>query len=275
MCLITCLILVSGVIPIIINESYKNGKGYITVWTGADVLSFYGALIGAVGTIVLGIVAWKQNVRLLKIEENAFIAENTCSAIVSSVAVKKVNQNACNLNLHVEQIVSTRTALLTSCYSSIEFELKLKMLNNIPVLVHISDLLVFSFINNEEDSKFNILRAKESKDDYSRIAVGENYCGFNCTILLSKDEKDKLLESILDKKSEMLMEIYFSIITDKMVASNYKCRVKLKYAERQNNSNVNFIVDDENQPICFWYGNEAVEKENIIIKDITEDRDNG
>lgn len=92
----------SFVIPIVINESYKSGKGYITVWTGADVLSFYGALIGAVGTIVLGIVAWKQNVRLLKIEERTFVAESACSAIVNSVIVKKINQNACNLYLHLE-----------------------------------------------------------------------------------------------------------------------------------------------------------------------------
>lgn len=273
--LIVCLILVSILIPIAINESYKKGGGYITVWDGKDVLSFYGSLIGAVGTIVLGVVAWRQNIRLLKIEENAFVSENTCSAIVSNVTVKKINQNAFNLNLHDEQIVSTKEAILTNYCSSIEFEFRLKMLNNVPVLVHISDLLVFSSVGNEKNCKMNILRAKERECDYSRVAVGEKYCGFNCTICLTKDEKDKLLESILGKNSEMLMEIYFTLMSDKMIASNYKCRIKLKCDKKRDNLNVNFIIDDKYQPICFWYGNEVIDKEDINIRDITEDKDNG
>lgn len=39
-------------VPIIINELYKTGKGYVTVWNGADVLSYYGSLLGAIATIV-------------------------------------------------------------------------------------------------------------------------------------------------------------------------------------------------------------------------------
>ena len=38
-------------IPIIINESYKANCGYITVWDGADVLSYYGAIVGALITV--------------------------------------------------------------------------------------------------------------------------------------------------------------------------------------------------------------------------------
>ncbi len=44
-----------GVIPIIINESYKYGAlhgGYITMWDAADVLSYYGTLLGSISTIV-------------------------------------------------------------------------------------------------------------------------------------------------------------------------------------------------------------------------------
>lgn len=38
-------------IPIAINECYKPNKGYITVWGGAEVLSYYGTILGAVATI--------------------------------------------------------------------------------------------------------------------------------------------------------------------------------------------------------------------------------
>lgn len=62
-------------VPIVINELYLQNKGYMTVWEGADVLSFYGAALGSVGTIVLGIIAWKQNERLLKLEETKYTLE--------------------------------------------------------------------------------------------------------------------------------------------------------------------------------------------------------
>lgn len=38
------------VIPVAINESYKHGVVYITKWDAADVLSYYGTVLGAVAT---------------------------------------------------------------------------------------------------------------------------------------------------------------------------------------------------------------------------------
>lgn len=39
-------------IPVIINELYKNNRGYLTLWGADDVLSFYGTILGAIGGIV-------------------------------------------------------------------------------------------------------------------------------------------------------------------------------------------------------------------------------
>lgn len=39
-------------VPIGINEMYKANKGYETVWTGADVLSYYGTLVSTLSTII-------------------------------------------------------------------------------------------------------------------------------------------------------------------------------------------------------------------------------
>lgn len=63
------------VVPIGINELYLTNDGYVTVWNGADMLAFYGAILGAMGTIILGIVAWAQNKRLLKLEETKYTLE--------------------------------------------------------------------------------------------------------------------------------------------------------------------------------------------------------
>lgn len=40
------------IIPIVINELYKTGKGYKTIWNGADVLSYYGSVLSSIGGIL-------------------------------------------------------------------------------------------------------------------------------------------------------------------------------------------------------------------------------
>ena len=57
------VVLTAGVfaIPIIINEAYKYGKGYVTMWNAADMLSFYGAMLSFIGTVILGLIATNQS----------------------------------------------------------------------------------------------------------------------------------------------------------------------------------------------------------------------
>lgn len=73
-CIITATFLVVG-IPIIINECYKANCGYITVWSGADVLGYYGAILGstiAVATLTITIVFTKK-----QIQRDAFLKNET------------------------------------------------------------------------------------------------------------------------------------------------------------------------------------------------------
>lgn len=51
LCGLAVLFSVVGV-PILINESYIPSGGYITKWGAADVLSYYGTLLGALATII-------------------------------------------------------------------------------------------------------------------------------------------------------------------------------------------------------------------------------
>ena len=39
------------VVPVMINESYKADNGYMTMWGAADVLSYYGIILGSLITI--------------------------------------------------------------------------------------------------------------------------------------------------------------------------------------------------------------------------------
>lgn len=74
--LISSLILLMIFVPFGINESYKAENGYVTVWSGDDLLIYFGSILSALGTIIIGLVAFKQNEktneindRLLKIQE--------------------------------------------------------------------------------------------------------------------------------------------------------------------------------------------------------------
>lgn len=48
------LVLIAVIIgvPIGINECYKANEGYVTVWGGADVLSYYGAIVASAGAAI-------------------------------------------------------------------------------------------------------------------------------------------------------------------------------------------------------------------------------
>lgn len=48
-------------IPLLINESYKQNLGYITVWEGKDLLAFYGSILTFIGTVFLGALTLYQN----------------------------------------------------------------------------------------------------------------------------------------------------------------------------------------------------------------------
>lgn len=63
--IIGAVFLIAG-IPIIINECYKANCGYLTVWDGADMLGYYGTVLGsiiAVATLAITIVFTKKQIQ--------------------------------------------------------------------------------------------------------------------------------------------------------------------------------------------------------------------
>ena len=68
--------------PIIINECCKGGSGYITIWSAADTLSYYGTVLGALvaaATIAVTIIFTRkqlQRERFLQLKGQTFEAIN-------------------------------------------------------------------------------------------------------------------------------------------------------------------------------------------------------
>lgn len=84
--LLVGVLLIIGV-PLIINECYLRNNGYLTVWEGADVFAYYGAVLSFIGTTILSLLALWQNKRLS--DENA-IAQNK---------LKEISERANELNI--------------------------------------------------------------------------------------------------------------------------------------------------------------------------------
>lgn len=109
----TAVILVA--IPFIINESYKVNSGYITMWGASDMLSFYGAFLGFIGTVALGALALFQNkqaneinARLSSLEKERFKLELQPFVLVTNwkmeiVEVFDVIANPKKLSFQIEQ----------------------------------------------------------------------------------------------------------------------------------------------------------------------------
>lgn len=172
-----------------INQSYKSNIGYQTLWGPADVLSYYGSFLGAFGTIFLGYVAWTQNKRLLKIEENSFIANNACIGFMRSIVFSDVNQKACNLEAHVEQIVSALPDdTRIDNYGSLTLKVEMKIEDNVAALVRIKTLNLI--VSRNGLAYQNTLECHGIEKSFSRVAILPGGIKFNITMIVNPEEKN-------------------------------------------------------------------------------------
>lgn len=99
------LIVLVVIVPLIINESYKQGTGYVTLWNASDVLSYYGAILASVGGIfgVFFTVKYSQKqyrkdarLRIMPFIATDFMLNNNCCKdfveIQSQDSVKNKNE---------------------------------------------------------------------------------------------------------------------------------------------------------------------------------------
>lgn len=104
------LVMLTLGIAIAINESYKAGNGYITLWLPADTLAFYGSYLTFVGTVVLGIVAVYQNKKaqglneqLQKLQQAQYISMVSATKVMietrSSTTPKFMNTQMKDINV--------------------------------------------------------------------------------------------------------------------------------------------------------------------------------
>lgn len=279
--IIVSILLAIGV-PFIINESYKVENGYLTVWNGADILSYYGAILSALGTIILGIVAWKQNARLLKVEESTYLAANAGSALLTEITITGVQSQACNFENHSEQIVLTEEAKQSQSpldYGSISFLCRIEPfdLTKHIALVNVKNVLLIGAKNLQQNADA-ILTGKGEDSRYSRVAMLKEHDEFQFTLIMSKTEKQHFITAINGMYNEIFMDIDVSLMTDRYVSSDLRCRATLRSADYDEKEKIysHFKTDAYDPPKCFWGGSQVHNQSSVSIKTIrTEEKING
>ena len=265
-------VVVAFIIPIIINELYQVNDGYITVWNGADVLSFYGAVLGSLGTIALGVVAWEQNRRLLKIEENNFLSNSLSKLLISHLCISGFNQNACNLDLHTEQILTSdkENYLDHSKCHSFNLTFTISTVENYPALLKIERIiLAVEGKDNRGQTKQIIIDAENIFEEYSMIAMSKDGFVFNCTCIIPSDNL-KELQILVQKQSTIIVSVFLRTVTVKCVCTRWRLRAKLLFGGGQEKAQVAFKTESTTPATCFWLDSEIVSRKGIKMKRIDE-----
>lgn len=92
-------------IPIIINELYKRQNGYLTLWSAADVLSYYGAILQAILNIVVLYVTILYTRKQIQYEH------------IEHIENEKLNQIEYELSNYLEQLYPLKLYEISLLYN--------------------------------------------------------------------------------------------------------------------------------------------------------------
>lgn len=268
-------ILTSFAIAFIINAIFKiPGIGiFVAEWEAGDALTYAGSILGSMCTFILGYVAYKQNDRLHKLEEDNFIANNNSMIVINALEVKSKTQNQINLDIHSEQILVDEN-FNDDINHGFVFSINAnKLEGSIPSLIHISSCYIICSENKEEKEHPPIDTVLSAKNNYfgesklySRIAVckdidkeNEIY-RFPFTLILSADKRDKLSQIIKSPKNKIIGEFYFEVVTNKFVSTKCKCRCYFDCVQVGEK-----IKWECKEPQVFFYGNEILDRNAVKI----------
>lgn len=183
--IIVAIFLIVGV-PVIINECYKANCGYITVWGGADVLGYYGAILGsiiAVAALAITIVFTKKQIQrdsFLKNENEKWnrlkaVFMQTLSDINPMRVLKDVMDNgitdptkAINLLQRYQMDCRITNDILNAHLNMVDYPKFKKLIDSI-----VATAEEFVSICQKEIDQYSDLRIWQHKDTASKLLKAE------------------------------------------------------------------------------------------------------
>ncbi|MGX7072520.1 hypothetical protein [Helcococcus kunzii] len=227
-------------------------------------------MLSAIGTIYLGYIAWKQNERLLLIEERSYLSSNAGSALISEIGIKDVNFIACGFHNHVEQIVQTQEVENkpdNHLYKSFSLECKLDLIDNTKHIAFIK-VKAIELLSNNSDKNQSLISAKGSDEEYSKVAIFKNYDKIQITLKMSKNEKDKFIKSINDSEATIFIVMKLLLLTDNFVETELTCQATLGNPDYDAKEKIysNFKTLEDSPARCFVNGISLKNINQIKIK---------
>ena len=218
-------------------------------WKAGDALNYVASIFGAVGTIILGYVAYKQNDRLQEMENNNYIANYSSMVLMNNIYIKQDADIPVNWEIHSEQIIKDCDWDEKTSYLGYKFTFNAKSMGNgIPALIHIKDCNIFcSDENNENMSSY--LFGKNYSNVYSRIAIHQDgNIKFGMTYVIDAKKRVEFENAIKQSAYSVVVEIVFDIVTDKRVVTQCKC---ISHCDGKNCANQ--ITWEDKDPKVFFY----------------------
>lgn len=257
---ILCLI----VVPLGVNYAFRYAAPVDILaarWEAADALNYIASSLAFIGTFFLGLIAWKQNTDLQKIESDTFIANNSCEVFLESIRLKNLNHIVSNLDTqHMESIVAEKG--IEGCnYGSFQINICLKRKSGYSTQVRVNEMLIFI---GDETTTIPIW-TKRYDDTFNKIAITEKYNLFDVTVLLKPETKKKIIAHLNDN-CKIMIDMNIELVSASYVSTKVKCRGNFIKSEKEDLKN-NFELSGKDS-MCFWGGN-IVYAENDVIARIT------
>ena len=228
-------------------------------WEASDALNYIATTLAFIGTFFLGLVSWRQNTDLQKIETNTFIANNSCEVFLESIQLKDLAQIACNLDTeHIESIVAEE-GIQGSNYRSFEIEICLKRKSGYATQVRVNDMKIFI---GDEATIIHIWTNRYD-DTFNKIAITENYNRFNVTVLLKPETKKKIIEHLNDN-CKIMVDMNIELLSASYVSTQLKCRGAFVKSNANNLEN-NFELSGKDS-MCFWGGNIIYSEKDVTTR---------
>ena len=172
-------------IPILLNWLFKTpapAPVLAAEWSAGDALGYVGGTLAFIGAMFLGWNTWKQNRDLQNRQDDSFIAENSCMALIDKVEFKGFSQKCVNFDCHSEAIAVTDISdASVQDYGTFECEILLHPTKKSPVVVRV--LNAFLLVGNHP------LNFGKYDECYTRMAIGKNGSRFNLTFAEKYGEK--------------------------------------------------------------------------------------
>ena len=250
------------VVPLGVNYAFHHEAPVDMLaarWEASDALNYIATTLAFIGTFFLGLVAWKQNTDLQKIETNMFIANNSCEVFLESIQLKNLNQIECNLDTeHMESIV-VEEGIQGCNYGSFQIEICLKRKSGYSTQVRVNDMLIF--IGDEETTI--PIWTKRYDDTFNKIAITEKYNRFKVTVLLKPETKKKIIDHLNDN-CKIMIDMKIELVSASYVSTQMKCRGDFIKSNSDNLEN-NFKLSGK-EPMCFWGGNIVYSEKDVSAR---------